>query len=397
MPVPKARLFIWILCLTAAMDLGARTYFEKPEKKSKTNHLGTYFNSNQNPDLMVLGSSVALGSSFHSDAAFGYVDGKRKQGDTDYLGAHYLKRLLRERAGLDLNCMTAASVGAMASDAWLTVSKAIEFKKVPKVIVYEFVSRDFFDASMPELGTTPTFKKLASCHPSRGGQGLPNPVMDLIDWTASSPVVTATSIILSDGRFLTDAERFRFSVDSLASATSYVYKNRSALKEWLTDQSCVFLQRRASIHESIVLNLIEQKKKNPFASLNAIDGGAKVYDTKPQEKRYENELVYYTRLLKLCRDNSISLIVVNMPVRSDYPPKVPGELKNRYPKEIFALAREYGADVIDLQRKDVFQDSDFLDLIHLNEGGCVKLVTLLGDQLSKHRMISTLSSARKTY
>lgn len=147
----------------------------------------------------------------------------------------------------------------------------------------------------------------------------------------------------------------------------------------------------------MVQNLIEQKKKNPFASLNGIVGGAKVYDTKPQAKRYENELVYYTKLLKLCRDNSISLIVVNMPVRSDYPPKVPGELKDRYPKEVFALAREYGADVIDLQRADVFQDKDFLDLIHLNEGVCVKLVTLLGDKLSNHRMISNLGSAQKTY
>ena len=379
------------------MDSGARVCLDKPEKKQKTNHLGAYFNSNQVPDLMVLGSSVALGSSFHSDAVFGYVNGKRKQGDTDYVGAYYLKRLLKEKTGLDLNCMTAASVGAMASDAWLVVSKAVEFKKAPKVIVYELVSRDFFDASMPVLGSTPTFKKLAACHPSQDGKGLPKPIMDAFDWTMCSPLVTASSIILSDMRFLTDPDRFKFSVDSLASATSFAYQNRSSFKEWLTDQSCLLLHRQASIHEAISKQLIEQKKKNPFAALNGRAYDGKVFDTRPQEKRYESELVYYTKLLKLCRDNSISLIVVNMPVRSDYPPKVPDGLKKRFPEEIFALAHQYGADCIDMQRSDVFQDKDFLDLIHLNETGCVKLVDQLGGKLSNHHMISALGSSAKTY
>lgn len=99
------------------MDLGARIFCEKPETRLKPSHLGTYFNTKQSPDLMVLGSSVVLGSSFHSDAAFGYVDGKRKDGDTDYVGAHYWKQLLQQKAGLDLHCMTAANVGAMASDS----------------------------------------------------------------------------------------------------------------------------------------------------------------------------------------------------------------------------------------------------------------------------------------
>lgn len=375
-----AQVCLWTVALALTADVTARIFFEKPAVHPPLVEYQKFFNSESKPDLFVLGSSVALCASYCADAKFQPISEDQKK---EYTGAIYLSQQLKEKSGQAIDCRTMACAGSMASDVWMIANKAVEFNKIPKVIVYETVSRDYFDASMPELGDTPVYKTLASLHPTHKNSILPQPVTDLVDWAQRSPLATALNIMFADTRFLTDSERLRFNVDSIASSISYTYKSRTAFKDWLTSNVSHLLNRKASIYESVQALYKKRKENDPFAAFTAMQ-----VDSRPQEKRFDNEIVYFEKLLKLCKQNSINLVLVIMPVGKEYPAKVPPALRKRFPSDITALADKYGVTTLDYSEKGNFNPTDFADFIHLKDTGAVKLTNLITDELSKRPLLS---------
>ncbi|MBA3856895.1 MAG: hypothetical protein C0507_08295 [Cyanobacteria bacterium PR.3.49] len=386
-----AQICAWTIALCLTADIGASIAFKKPRAELKLPVYGAFMRSQDKPDVLVLGSSVALCSSFCADQTIKKLSKEEK---SEYTGALYLQKQVKEKSGQEVTTGTLATAGAMASDAWMLVKKLVEFDKKPKIIIYETVSRDLFDASMPQIGDTPVYRALASIHPPQKNQFLPKPVIDAIDNVQRSPFVTALTISFSDTRFLTDPERLQFCVDAIASSLSFTYKTRTENRTWLTDKLCTLLNRKASIYEAA------QAAKSANKNNGEPTNGLVEYqvDSRPQEKRYADELVYFEKLIKLCRDNSIELVVVLLPVnKGQYGPKLPPSLRKAYPGDSLAITKRYNVQTFDYDSDESFNASHFTDHVHLNELGAVKLTDQLTSELAKGSMLSNLKKAEHTY
>ena len=396
-----AQICAWTVASLLVADTGARIAFQKPTGILKLPMYQQFMISPAKPDVLVVGSSVALCASFCADQTLKKLNNDDKNKYTDAL---FLKAQLKEKSGQDLDCRTVATAGAMASDAWMLVSKSIEFDKKPKILVYETVSRDLFDASMPQIGDTPVYRALASLHPESKNTFLPEPVVEALDYIYRSPFVTALNITFADTRFLTDPQRLGFCVDSVVSSLSYAYKSRAENRNWLTQQFCALLNRKASLYESMQAEMVKKKERDLYAPLNASANAssnatlnAYQVDSRPQEKRYADELVYFEKLIKLCKKNNIELVVVFLPVGPDYGAKIPPPLKNRYPADSLAIAKRYGIKAVDLSMSPAFTKADFTDHVHLNIPGAVKLTNIVTDDLIKRPMLSTSQKAERNY
>ncbi len=382
------KVVVWLLCFCICLDVLARVCLTSPPKGHlRTDKFQNFFESKRNPRIFVLGSSVAVCSHYYSDLSLpgGTMQAKGKD---EYEYAKYMEQAIKKRTGAAPDSINLAYSGSMVSDGWLVAQKSVDFGKLPDVIIYEMVSRDFFDASMPELGRTPVFNKIAGLHPSTDNQMLPKPVIALMDWAINTPLATSISIMLSDTRFLTDPQKFQSSIDSISAALCYSYKARSNTRKWLTDKTSELLARKSSLYESIRQSQEQRKKLDPFAPLVSAKTGTIEVDAKPQMKRFDDELVYFEKLLKLCQKTGISLIAVNMPVGEIYAAKVPPALRDRYPREIKTLCLRYGATYLNCNCPEIFASKDFIDFIHLNSCGAVKLNDLIADEVSKRSMVS---------
>lgn len=379
-----AQICAWSIVSVLAVETGARIAFEKKSPPPTLPRYEEFLRSQERPDLLVLGSSVALCASFCADETLTRLPENEKY---RYTGAAFLQRTLKEKTGQEVTCKTLANSGSMASDAWILTNKLMEFGKKPKVILYETVSRDFFDASMPPIGDTPVYKTIASLHPESKNQLLPKPIVEAMDNVWRSPLVTALTITFADTRFLTDPERLQFCVDSVLSSVSYAYKERTEHRNWLSKQLCTLLNRKSTLHESVQAEYIKRKESNPFGSLQAYQ-----VDSRPQEKRYADELVYFEKLAKVCKENSIELVAVFLPVGKDYEPKVPPQLRKRFPGDCLEVAKRYNIKTFDYSKGTEFKASDFSDFVHLNDSGAIKLTNLITGDLLKG---SLLSSQRK--
>jgi len=150
------------------------------------------------------------------------------------------------------------------------------------------------------------------------------------------------------------------------------------------------MHRGTTLHNAVLNNQIENKKKNPFAKLAGDAPGTFEVSETPQLLRYEQERVYFAKLLKLCKQKGIKLIVVNMPTREGYKNLIPNGLKDICPHESYKLARQLGFEVIDLDR-NLLEDDCYKDLGHLNEKGAVKLNIILADELAKRKLLDDVT------
>jgi len=386
----SASLVVWFVAILLLFDLGIGLLLTgKPENTiAHRDKLDNFFNSDLHPDLLLLGSSVALASSYTADKAKGYV--AKGVDQSSYLELVDLSQLIFEKTGKRFSGANLSLFGSMASDTWMVAAKTIEFGKAPKVAIYETVSRDLFDASVTPVGESPYYGYLSTIHSKSSFRLLPPFMLSLIDSVMKSKLVLSIMPFFEDDQIFTSMSRVRKSIDSVFCAASNVYGNRVSISSMLSDRAGSFMHRGTTLHNAVLNNQIENKKKNPFAKLAGDAPGTFEVSETPQLLRYEQERVYFAKLLKLCKQKGIKLIVVNMPTREGYKNLIPNGLKDICPHESYKLARQLGFEVIDLDR-NLLEDDCYKDLGHLNEKGAVKLNIILADELAKRKLLDDVT------
>lgn len=393
---PPARLFTslcaWFIVLALFADGFTGLCFPRNNSNAHRAKLEQFFYSPMHPDLVLLGSSVAMASSHTADKALGYVRAGSER--SRYLGLIDLSNQIFERTGKRFSSANISCFGSMTSDTWMVAAKTVEFKKTPKIVIYETVSRDLFDASMAPIDESPYIRYLSSIHPKGQFSIFPKPVVNFIDEVLNSRIFTAFFLIFEDDQILTDMGRVRKQIDGLFCALSNLYGNRVEISNQMMKIAGGILHRNTSVYSASMAAKIENKKKNPFAKLtDAAPGTFEVNET-PQLKRYEQERVYFSKILRLCKLNHIKLVVVNMPTQVGYKNLMPYSLKAICPKETYTLARQNGFEVIDLDNPQIFTPDDFIDLGHLNAKGALKVNRLLAEELARRHVLDDLQPTK---
>lgn len=381
---------VWTLILIIVFDCFF-SYFQPHERQEFDGHytgkLNRVLSSVYHPDMIILGSSVGVSSCFYSDSSLGITDkDANEQVKCAYLGAEHLKKQIKGNSGLHLSMANLSGAGGMISDGYMAVQKAVEFKRPPKYVILEMVSRDLFDSSVRNLGQTPYYQFLVTKHPDTG-EGLPKPVTAVLDSVKRSQLAAALTTISNDERLFLSQERLQIAFDSILGSVWTFYKKRSSARSSVVDWTAKTLDRETSIYSAAIA--LKAKIANP--SISAAVGDTREYskqvDGQPQISRFESELLYFKKLMELCQKEHIKIAVVNMPVGAEYRAKVPPPLRNRYPKELFKIARGYGATTVNLDTTQ-FNQSDFIDFIHVNARGGVKVNELLSKELQAKNFFS---------
>ncbi|MBC8000831.1 MAG: hypothetical protein IAF58_22980 [Leptolyngbya sp.] len=378
---------IWIVLLDCILPLGQQKENTKFDEHF-TGKLNRMLGSQYHPDMIILGSSVGISSCFYSDASLGVTrKDANEQVKCAYLGAEHLKQQIRKNSGTYLSMANLSGAGGMISDGYMAVLKAVEFKRPPKYVVLETVSRDLFDSTVRSIGQTPYYQFLVAKHPDTG-DGLPKGITAVLDTIKRSQLSASLTTISNDERLFQSQERLQIAFDSILSSLWPFYKKRATMKAEVVNESAKLLNRETSIYSAAIALREKTAAATPGAVFDPKAYSIQV-DGQPQISRFESELLYFKKLLALCQKEHIKMVFVNMPVGEEYRAKVPPPLRKRYPDELFKIAESFGATSVNLDTKD-FNQSDFIDFIHVNARGGVKVNELLSKELQAKNFFGTV-------
>ncbi len=380
---------LWLVLLLLVAELGGKTLMplasvahDRQRPEQLTQEALTYKAEGlkalkTSPDVLVLGSSLPM-------AAFRYCDNQwQKQTDADddavkhhlsvfqaYSRGAYLESLLSLQAQQPVSVFNFTSAACMPSDASLILSKAIEFKKKPKLVIIAFGPRDFMDNLVPEIGRTPAFNALA-------------------DWTCLSGNVPS-SLSLDTIREL------------VLESSSNCYRNRGDWSLLLSELTTHFVRPVASVSSSLPASnplTATGKEENKHVCIAQqryeawhIEDYRKRYNP-PNYLRYEQEMERLAYLLDNCRQKQIAAVVVNMPITTTNRELIPGRLLQRYEKDLSSHARQHDAFYVDLSQNPTFTADDFLDTVHVNPQGGKKVLDELARQLGQSNLVAKVLDA----
>jgi len=187
------------------------------------------------------------------------------------------------------------------------------------------------------------------------------------------------------------AERsFEDALWQAASSCIYVYQSRQVICQRL-DDSAQEIQNRVSQNRAYIHvddpnkpTLIFQGDRKARWG-RSIAQARHVYGDMSVEKS-QVEFASLEELLRLCRQNDIETIVVNMPLARENTALMPPGSREQFLERLRKTVAYGKTNVIDLSTSSKFSDDDFLDIFHLNERGARKLIGMLMNRYAEtHR------------
>lgn len=331
------------------------------EQNPLVSKLPAFFDSNNRPQLLVLGSSLPMEAIARYDAEYtGSFDEKNLDAVRKYTGASYLEHLIAEKNGTSMTAFNLTCVACMASDAELILRRVVEAGRAPQIVIFGIGPRDFIDNIVPAVGKTPVCRLLTNR-------------------------ITLPEII-------TQARPLDETRDLLMGQLVYLYKVRGDYKTMLTGWACDLLSHPADLYESNQLAKIEKQQTQTELPQTALKSSSKPamkrsqFADLPEWKerylpanfeRFEKEKTSFENMLATCKKNGIRMIVVNMPLTSENKKLIPDKLYARYKNEVCKLPAKFGDELIDLDSNKAFKLSDFYDSAHVNSQGGKKVQDLM--------------------
>ncbi len=349
----------------------------------------TFLKSGNNPDVLVMGSSLPMMTIAMWDAEYAKaVDTKSIEKIRRYTGAVYLKELLSKKHGSDIEVFNLTSAGAMASDASLVLEKALLCGKHPRAIIYGIGPRTFQDNTYPQV--TPIAEVLTK-------------------WRTFDDLL--------DSELSFDEKR-----DVFFSQFWNYYREKSDYKSFFVNYTCYKLDRAPTIYAAQQrVAAREALKKNGGSAPSSTNGAQQdpcefetaeelfpgkrpsspdehqapdklaadlaLYNVRynpPDLKRFSKELDHLKDFISLCEREKIKLLIVNMPITQQNKNLLKNNLYGHYLKEVSTLAdRSSSASFLDLNDGKTCTLSDFTDSVHCNAVGGKKVQDRLVGTLDK--------------
>lgn len=328
----------------------------------------------QPADVVVLGSSLVMHPISRLDANY-------LGRDLDYVHHHrsqYTGEALSKRIGArDLDCYNFALPGGMVSDDYIVTRALLTSpERRPKVIVLGLSLRDFIDNGVRCAGATPAFKYLKRFVD----------VDDVIDLAMPAPW-----------------QRF----DHFFGKSFYLWGKKLDLQVVMSEKvkSALLPFYRKHLPESKLCRL-DLSRNLPSNLRSEVEEGMFIVrhdqpyswedNSREYRKRYRagnNELFaiqsqFLERLLAMCSQNGIAVIVANMPLTGENMRLMPEGAYDRYLQVLAGASRRHGCRFIDLNDGKLFARGDFYDTSHMNASGGRKLADLLVETIAGDRALT---------
>lgn len=325
----------------------------------------SYLTTPQDPPILLLGSSLACVPSvacdirsFHGPASVLQMPKRDVLART--ATAYTFQRMLAAKTGKQLDVLNLSMPACMASDYTLILKKAFEQGKRPQLIICCTAPAEFLSNDQPYIQGTAVYlglSKFSGEHLTL--KNLPAKVQAMF-----SEHVDFIKLLLANlRREGTDwlCDRSNRSPD-IASAKAFQERRQKAVAN-----------REQQIHDLTV------GRKNNLPDLALF----KERYNPPNLELFEKHMDNFQAMMRSCREQGVSLLVVNMPMTDANKRLLAAPAYQQYKTALARNTRRFGAVLLDLDRESAgYQLSDFYDSTHLNEIGGQKFLSSLSDTVS---------------
>lgn len=322
---------------------------------------------NEAPHVVLLGSSLMMAALHGGDAT--YL--KLPQNVAYHHRSTFLEDLLREKLHQPVNTFAFAIGGQMVSDAYAISTTLLRGDKKPETIVYGIAPRDFMDNMLTSPASTETFRYMDRIgHLSEIALPARTTFWERVEWGLG---------------------RISFLYDH---RLDFVYLQNKYAKNILA--SVLHMKDLDYVHAPFLLRKIAMQQlaedngpneimvppydpKTPFLD-NSAEYRLRYHAFK--KKLFDIQFAFLTRLASYCKQEGINLVLVNMPLTEDNVKLMPDGFYQYYLTSVQNEANKYGAQLIDLNKPDVFTKNCFADSVHLNGMGGKKFFQVLSERLA---------------
>ena len=310
--------------------------------RAAVSKVSNFLRSDANPDVLVLGSSLLLCPAVRCDDQLAgrpvcYDDWYYREFIPEYTGCLYLQKLLSERTGLSLKFANLGVASSMISDHCSIFENALAHGKRPRLIICGVAPRDFLDNSQHHFQLTPTRQLLDQFH---------------------------TGVALMP-RKLTEPE-----VQSwLSGQIAYAKKFFAYLRHGLTDLACSTTGHPLVAHYQDSSTGAAAARPNKLKDLETYRN---LYNP-PDLALFKQQRFFLGNMLVQARSAGIPVVLIKMPLTRENTAALDKQAFALYHSTVSALARRYGARLLDAAGSQAYVLSDFEDSCHLNAAGGKKL------------------------
>lgn len=329
--------------------------------------LASFLPSNEQPQIVVLGSSLVLTPAVRCDDK---LEGKAPCYERwyydryipEYTRSTYFQQQLKEKAALNVEIKNLGVASSIMSDQYAIFKLLLAEKKHPQLLILGLAPRDFLDNSQQRHLETPTrmfVKEYEEAPLSLSGAKhgfAPDELKDL-------------------------STRVQHRIDKVF----------GRIRSGCTELAC-----KLSGHNSRVeLNSSPAYVGDRPNRLKDIETYRKLYNP-PNIKMLEQQSEYLKKLLVEAKQNKIDVLVINMPLTKENIASLDSRANEAYVAMLERTTRENGGQFLNIgSTNPEYSLSDFEDCCHLNSrGGETFYRQLISFMSNKPEIVARLSAPR---
>lgn len=302
-----------------------------------------YLEQAQAPDVVVFGSSL-LGSAHTS------VDAQYLFQLIDVLTHRrmaFLEDQVSKRIGQKVSIFSLGSPGEMISDSYVLSKGLFTAGHKPKMVIATIAPRDFVDSTLAFPAVTDHYKFFSN-------------YLDLSN---------VSKYAYPDFFARLGAETDRLPLKRV-SKLLFNQNSESAKGDWNQCESCRIEPGKAVVPAQAVPRQVDNSKEYE-ERFRDISG-----------PNYASEMHFFRRWLSELRGQGIAVMIVCMPTTQGNRQLLPPSFWQRFRSDVSSACKESNADLMDLSDSGLFVQSDYLDTVHLNAYGGVRLFPVIAERLS---------------
>jgi len=331
------------------------------------------------PKILFMGSSLVLASMTQAESNFLAKPIARMVHRRNYFTEQLLSDFsARPRA----YCM--AIGGSMSSDDYLLLKNVILPAHKPDALVIGVAPRDFQDNLMPSVPSTETFRSQAN-------------MFDAVEYFSRKRRINSNELIeVALGRL---CAFYNYRTDIRDYMVLRIKKTMQACMPWVAfyryDEHGVLRPTRHGQFPEEVKGtpMILPNESMPHMPVQTTLENYRLRYAPINSQQNAQQFSYFERLLKLCRERQIKVVVVNMPLSRANLALVPDGFYAYYKQRVTEACQSYDVELVDMCIEPYTRDGMFADGVHLATGVSQQFLRSLCRRLHSSQVATSFSKS----